>query len=147
MKSILPLMICAVLAAGCLGGMHNKGFADRRLYGHWSCVSATVDGRELPATTVSALRLELTKDRYVTTKGNEVLFDSRYRIEPESEPRKIFMIGTEGEATGKEASGIYKFQKEQLWICYAMPGDPEPVSFQSEAGSKAYFTIWSRQGK
>src|ERR1051325_9760898 len=77
-----------------------------QLTGNWSCVSAIVDGKALPAETVSALRLTLTQDRYKTEKGGQVLFDSSYRIDPSKTPKQINMVGTEGDLAGKEAEGI-----------------------------------------
>jgi len=146
MKTTLQLLMGVILStAGCVLGTANDGPTEPALIGRWKCVSATVDGKELPGETVAALRLELTKDRYRTVKGKEVLFDSAYRIETASSPKKIFMVGTEGEATGKEASGIYKFQQDQLWICYTMPGDPPPTAFESGAGSKRYLVVWTRE--
>ena len=120
---------------------------DKQLVGEWACVSAVVDGKALPEKTVQALRLTLTSDRYITRRGDEVLFDSVYRLERDAQPHRIYMVGNEGELTGKEASGIYKIDDGALTICYAMPGDPRPAEFASISGSKAYLTTWRRANK
>ena len=117
------------------------------LEGTWACVSATVDGRPLPKETTALLRLTLTRDRYKTEKGTEVLFDSTYTINPSKNPKHINMIGTEGDLKGKEAQGIYSLEKDVLQICYTMPGDGRPEKFKSPAGSKAYLVIWQREQK
>src|SRR3954471_18322659 len=105
MKTTLHLLLGAILlTAGCTIETANDRATDPKLIGRWKCVSATVDGKKLPQEAVASLRLELTKDRYTTFKRKEILFDSTYRVQTTSNPGKIFMIGTEGDATGKEAA-------------------------------------------
>jgi uncharacterized protein (TIGR03067 family) len=113
--------------------------------GTWVCESAAVNGVALPEATVKLLRLNLTKDRYQTTKGTQVLFESSYRVDPTRQPAEINIVGTEGELTGKEAQGIYSLAGDTLKICYTMPGKPRPKTFESAAGSEAYFMVWKRQ--
>ena len=115
------------------------------LVGTWVGVSVTVDGRVLPETTVQQLRLTLTQTQYKTEKGNEVLFDSTYTIEPSKSPKHINMIGTEGDLAGKAAEGIYSLDGNTLKVCYTMPGKPRPETFGSPAGSGIYMVVWKRQ--
>lgn len=117
------------------------------LSGTWSCVSAVVDGKALPAEAAGQLRLTLTENRYKTEKGSEVLFDSAYNVDASKTPKEINMVGTEGDLAGKEAQGIYSLEGEVLRICYTMPGLPRPQSFESLAGSKAFLVNWRRQGR
>jgi uncharacterized protein (TIGR03067 family) len=115
-----------------------------KLEGTWNCVSAKVDGNELAAETAAALRLTLTKDRYKTEKGSQVLFDSSYTINEATNPKEINMVGTEGDLMGKEAQGIYSLEGDVLRICYTMPGLARPQRFESPAGSKGYLVVWKR---
>ena len=128
---ILPALIALVTSC-----------SNDALEGTWNCASAVVDGKPLSEKTVGLLRLTLTPDRYKTQKGTEVLFDSSYTIDPSKKPKQIDMVGTEGELTGKKAQGIYDVRGHQLWICYTMPGKKRPTTFESKAGSEAYFIIW-----
>src|SRR6266700_544720 len=75
--------------------------------GAWGCSAATINGKQMPETTVKLLRLTMTKDRYKTEKGDEVLFDSTYTLDSTTDPKQINMVGTEGDLKGKEAHGIY----------------------------------------
>ena len=119
----------------------------KNLPGTWRCASATVDGKPLSEQAVKKLRLTLTADRYLTERGDEVLFDSTYRIDPAADPKRIEMIGTEGDAAGKPALGIYRLDRETLTICYTMPGTPRPKDFESKPGSGAYLITWARGTK
>jgi len=113
--------------------------------GEWSCVSAVIDGKPLPKSTAMALRLKLTADRYKTERDSEVLFDSTYTLDGSAEPKQINMVGTEGDLAGKEAQGIYLLEGNTLKICYTMPGQKRPATFESLPGSKAYLITWTRQ--
>jgi uncharacterized protein (TIGR03067 family) len=115
------------------------------IQGEWSCVSAVFDGKPLPKSTVTELRLKLTADRYKTERESEVLFDSKYTLNNSAEPKEINMIGTEGDLAGKEAQGIYLLEGNTLKICYTMPGQKRPATFESLLGSKAYLITWIRQ--
>lgn len=125
---------------------HHSAVKMNPLIGTWTGVSATIDGRELPETTVHQLRLTLTADRYKTEKGTEVLFDSTYAVDSSRSPKQINMIGTEGDLAGKIAEGIFSLDGDTLQICHTMPGKPRPTGFASPAGSGIYFVIWKRQG-
>src|SRR6266481_2685758 len=114
--------------------------------GAWVCSSATINGKQMPETTVKLLRLTLTKDRYKTEKGDEVLFDSAYKLDTAKDPKQINIVGTEGELKGKEAQGIYSLDGDTLKICYTMPGKSRPTAFESAAGSAAQCVVWKRKG-
>ena len=116
-----------------------------KIEGNWACISAMIDGKPLAESKAQLLRLTLTRERYTTQRGSEVLFDSTYTTDPSSNPKQIDMLGTEGELKGKNAPGIYSLVGDTLIICYAMPGKPRPVAFVSAPGSEAYLVTWKRQ--
>jgi uncharacterized protein (TIGR03067 family) len=116
-----------------------------KIEGSWDCVSAIVNGQALPEAVVQSLRLTLTNDRYITRRGDQVLFDSTYTTDPTQEPKRIKMLGTEGALKGKEAEGIYALEGDGLTMCYTMPGKSPPEAFDSSAGSEAYLIKWRRR--
>jgi uncharacterized protein (TIGR03067 family) len=97
--------------------------------------------------TAGQLRLTLTADRYKTERGEQVLFDSTYRLDAKQDPPHIDMIGTEGDLKGKAALGIWKLDGEQLTMCYVMPGSPRPTKFESQPQSGAFLVVWKRAQK
>ena len=121
-----------------------EGSKSDLLTGTWTCQSATVDGRALPEATIKLLRLTLTRDRFKTEKGKEVLFDSTYTVDAAKSPKQINMLGTEGELAGKESPGLYVLEGDTLRMCYTMPGKPRPAAFDSPAGSGVYLLVWKR---
>lgn len=132
-----------------LGGNLSVGFEDKELNelaGVWECVSAVNDGKRVDESTVAKLRLTLTKEgAYKTTLGDQVLFDSTCKIDNTKDPKRIDMIGTEGENKGKVAQGIYKLFDGKLTICYTMPGKDRPTEFKSDSGSAATLVVWQRK--
>jgi uncharacterized protein (TIGR03067 family) len=125
---------------------HQMNTTDN-LKGVWSCVSAIIDGKPLPRETTDLLRLTLTENRYKTEKGAQVLFESTYSTDPAKLPNEIKMLGTEGDFAGKEAVGIYSLEGNLLRICYVMPGQQRPASFESAVGSKAFLVTWQRHSR
>jgi uncharacterized protein (TIGR03067 family) len=139
-------VLIAAMCVAAIGQICDGQTPDERakLTGKWTCSSAVIDGRPLAEEGAKALQLTLTTDRYKTERGNQVLFDSTYSIDATKNPQTIDMVGTEGEAKGKPARGIYKLDGDQLTICYVMPGKDRPASFESKPDSGAYLVVWKR---
>ena len=117
------------------------------LPGTWTCVSATINGSPLAEEAARQLKLTMTADRFKTERGEQVLFDSTYTVDPAKNPPHIDMIGTEGELKGKPALGIYKLDANQLTLCYVMPGSPRPQALESQPQSGAFLIVWKRAEK
>jgi len=141
--SFLTAVATGLLLSPCGEETGSSGKA-RSLLGKWMCVAATVDGKLLPEKTVQELQLTITRERYTTMKGTETLFDSTYRLNTAVSPTRIYLLGNEGDLTGKEAEGIVSLETDTLIICYTMPAYPPPTKFVSSPGSKAYLVSWRR---
>jgi len=115
----------------------------RELEGVWSCESGTVNGRKLDEKTTRSLKLTLKGEQFKTERDDEVLFDSKYSIDTEADPKQIDMVGI-GELEGKVGQGIYELKKDRLTICYTMPGKERPKEFSSKEGSDAHLIVWRR---
>jgi uncharacterized protein (TIGR03067 family) len=140
----MKVLLATLLAAACAGAAEKEISLTSRMTGAWSCVAATINGKPLSETTVKKLHLTMTDTRYKTERGDEVLFDSTYRLDTTKAPVHISMVGTEGDLIGKEARGIIAVEGNMLKICYTMPGKPRPSTFESPANSEAYLIIWKR---
>ncbi len=115
-----------------------------QLPGVWTCVSGVKDGKPLAQEVVKQLRLTLTADKYKTELGQQVLFESTYRIDAAKKPKQIDIIGTEGANAGKAAQGIYSVEGDKLTLCYTMPGQDRPTEFASKPGTEITLTVWQR---
>ena len=143
-------MYAGFLIAALLAAEPSKSEAKktmRELEGVWTCESATINGRKLDEATVKSLKLTLKGEQYKTERGDEVLFDSTYSLDTKADPKRIEMVGTEGDLKGKPALGIYKLDRDRLIMCYTMPGQERPRDFKSEEKSEAYLLVWRRAEK
>src|SRR5262245_60498907 len=109
-RHVITAIVCSLASGIALGAEPVNAKA---LEGSWTCVSAVIDGKPLAAETASQLRLTMTADRYKTERGDQVLFDSTYKVDLKQNPPHIDMIGTEGELKGKAAPGSWKLDGEQ----------------------------------
>jgi uncharacterized protein (TIGR03067 family) len=141
------LVLGRVLACAASPRDGAAGDDTARIVGSWRCVSAVVNGKPLPEEMVRHLKLTLTQNGYKTERADEVLFDSTYTLDTRPTPAHIDIVGTEGEAVGKIAPGIYALENagEVLKICYVMPGGERPTAFRSEAASQAFLATWQRE--
>jgi uncharacterized protein (TIGR03067 family) len=114
------------------------------ILGNWSCVSGVINGNPLDANVAASLKLKMTTDRYRTERGEQVLFDSTYKLDPARQPKWIEMVGTEGDSAGKSALGIFALNGDELKMCYTMPGGARPTEFESSAGSGRFLVTWKR---
>jgi uncharacterized protein (TIGR03067 family) len=136
-----------IVTASMLVGAAAEGaepVSAKNLVGSWSCSSAVIDGRPLAYETARQLKLTLTADRYKTERGDQVLFDSTYKLDAAKNPTQIDMIGTEGELKDKAALGILKLDGDQLTMCYVMPGKERPTAFESAPQSGVFLVVWKR---
>jgi uncharacterized protein (TIGR03067 family) len=144
-NNILAALGIGVFLVASTAGGEKAAEEVKKLAGVWTCDSATNDGKPIAEETVKKLRLTLTKEGgYKTQRGDEVLFDSTYKIEPGEKPKHIDLIGTEGKNKGKAAQGIYALEGDKLTICYTMPGKERPTEFSSKPGSAATLVVWRR---
>ena len=120
---------------------------NKSLPGVWTCASAVIDGKPLAEEAAKNLKLTLTADRYKTERGEQVLFDSTYKVDAAKNPPQMDMIGTEGDLKSKVALGIYKLAGDTLTICYVMPGKERPAAFESQPQSGAFLVVWKRSEK
>jgi uncharacterized protein (TIGR03067 family) len=142
--SLLIVLATLLLLAVNVHGQDNDPDDREKLSGTWMSASAVNDGKRIADETVKNLRLTLTKNGYKTELGEQVLFDSTYRIDADKQPKQIDMIGTEGELKGRAAQGIYALDGDTLTICYTMPGNERPTQFESKPGSGATLVVWKR---
>jgi uncharacterized protein (TIGR03067 family) len=140
---VLPSLFVCLASPTPAAGPAPRGDA-AGLTGTWLCASAVVDGKPLADKVVKQLRLTIDEKRYKTERGDEILFDSTYRLDPSKRPKQIEMTATEGDAAGQPALGIYAVDGDTLRMCYVMPGGAQPKEFESAPGSKTFLVTWKR---
>ncbi|HEX3167945.1 MAG TPA: TIGR03067 domain-containing protein [Chitinophagaceae bacterium] len=103
-----------------------------KLNGSWVPVKLEINGNELPPTTFEKQKL--------------IINDTAYTFIAESVDKgiisykdgKMDIYGKDGVNAGRHITTIYKFENDQLVICYNLAGDKYPESYETK-GKPTYF--------
>ena len=109
------------------------------LNGTWIPVKQEFAGSTLPPETFEKQKLIISDSNYtviaesvdkgiVTYKGN-----------------KIDIYGKEGPNEGKHFTAIYKFEKEELTICYNLSGDSYPETFETKDKPVYFLSVFKKE--
>jgi len=103
-----------------------------KLDGTWIPVKEEFGGKELPAAAFQKQKLVISDSNYVFTAESVDKGVVKYSDD------KMDIYGKEGVNIGKHFTAIFKYENEQLSICYNLKGDNYPEAF-STAGHPLYF--------
>jgi RNA polymerase sigma factor (sigma-70 family) len=118
----------------------------QRLQGLWELVWLVNDGNKAPEDEVRAVRLELTDTAFRSDCAGPLFRESTYRIDPTSDPRRLDLT-SQGNFPPHVCQAIYRFEGDQLVLCYPRSGTERPTRFESKPGSGLTLTRWKRVGK
>lgn len=131
----------AVFVSAC-ATLRNEAPADPAIQGAWVPVSAELAGKKFDF--VKDFKLDVKSDRFVTQGGTQrdvgrlVFFDGN--------PRGVDVIGEDGTSKGQRLPAIYRFNADELEICYDLSGKERPNEFLSKPDTRL-FRITYRRGK
>ncbi|HVZ96239.1 MAG TPA: TIGR03067 domain-containing protein [Chitinophagaceae bacterium] len=136
MKKLALLMLAAVFL-GCSAAKKAAKHAGN-FDGVWIPVRQELGGKALPASLFEKQKLTIA--------------DSNYTFEAESTDKgivihhgnKMDIYGRKGVNAGKHFTAIYKFEKEQLLICYNLKGDAYPASFETKASPVFFLSVFKK---
>jgi uncharacterized protein (TIGR03067 family) len=119
------------------------------LKGKWIVVSAIRDGNKLSDEQVNGVTLTFdVTGRALVKKGNQLLFDGTFKIDPTKKPKTEDATQTsEGENKGKTTLSIYEIEGDTLKICSAEPEKDRPTEFSSMPGSGHFLRVFKREKK
>ncbi len=101
--------------------------------GTWIPVRQIFAGAELPVTAFEKQRLTMNDSTYIFVAESTDKGTVQY-----SGTNKMDIYGKEGVNAGKHFTAIYKFEKEELSICYNLEGTEYPEKFDTK-GQPLYF--------
>ena len=116
-----------------------------RLQGVWQLVWLVYDGKEATENEVRDVRLELTDTAFRSDVAGDLFRESTYTIDPTRDPRRLdFTNG--GDFPPHVCQAIYRFEGDQLVLCYSRANAERPARFESPPGSGLTLTQWRRVG-
>ena len=119
------------LAIGCSPGKKMNAKANV-LNGTWIPVKQEIGGTSLPGSAFQNQKLIISDSTYSFTAESVDKGVLKYKDE------KMDIYGKEGVNAGKHFTAIYKYENDQLSVCYNLAGDGYPETFDTR-GKRMYF--------
>ena len=129
---------CTLALMSCTTTTKTKANASA-LNGIWIPVKQEMGGKELPAIGFEKQKLIISDSTYTFTaesidKGVLTYGDG-----------KMDIYGREGVNAGRHFTAIYKYENEQLTICYNLKGDTYPEAFETKSKPLFFLSVFKKE--
>jgi len=111
--------------------------------GKWKIAEAALGGKDLPADTFEKMILELDENSYQLIEG-KVIDSGVIESIPNTSPKALEITGFFGPNKGKTYQCIYRFDGDDMIMCYNLSGDGVPMEFESKENSLLYLVRYKR---
>ena len=123
----------------CMAAATNVHAQSEKLNGTWIPISQEMNGKAFPKSMIENQKL--------------IINDSNYTVVAESVDKgmatfnnnKIDIYGKDGINAGKHFTAIYKFENNQLIICYNLKGDSYPDTFDTNGKPLFFLSVFKKQ--
>jgi len=110
------------------------------LEGEWQMLACVANGQSVPDSMLKTGRRVVRNQESSTYFGDHRVMQARYAVNKSHVPHTIDYVLS----NGKMQQGIWKFEGENLHICFALPGKPRPQDFSAPKGSGNTYTAWKQ---
>jgi uncharacterized protein (TIGR03067 family) len=101
-----------------------------KLMGRWELVSGLNEDKKIPEDKLKGSLMKVEKEHiYLLDRDNNKLWAMTYTLDTSKQPFQITMVSEAGDTKGKTAEGIYAIEGDNLRLCYSLPGQKRPVTF------------------
>jgi uncharacterized protein (TIGR03067 family) len=111
--------------------------------GKWKIIEAEFGGSRLPSKDFENLILELDETSY-QLKEEKIIDSGIVVLIGNTEPASLTITGLYGPNKGKTFHCIYKFDGDQMIMCYNLGGDSKPASFETFENTLLYLVRYQR---
>jgi len=111
--------------------------------GKWKIAEASLGGKELPASDFENMVLEMDENSYQLIEG-KVIDSGVIENIPDSSPKALEITGIFGPNKGKTYQCIYRFDGDDMIMCYNLGGDGPPEKFETKENSLLYLVRYKR---
>lgn len=134
----VSILLLFCLSFGCSTTRNTKNISNI-LNGSWIPVKQEMAGKELPSAAFAKQKL--------------IISDSNYTFIAESVDKgvvkysngKMDIYGKEGVNKGKHFTTIYKYENEQLTVCYNLKGDNYPEAFETKSKRTLFLSVYKKE--
>jgi uncharacterized protein (TIGR03067 family) len=110
-----------------------------KLNGTWLSVTEEIGGTLLPKAAFENQKLIISDSTYTFIAESIDKGVVKYRDD------KMDIYGKEGVNAGKHFTAIYKFENEQLTICYNLSGDSYPETFETKSKPTLFLSVFKKE--
>ena len=137
MRSLKYILLLAAVTG--LAGSKYITMKPEDLNGRWIPVKQEFGGKELPKSVFESQELIINDSTYIFTAES---IDKGILKFTEN---KIDIYGKEGVNIGKHFTAIYKYENEELTICYNLAGNGYPESFDIKNKPMHFLSVFKRK--
>lgn len=127
-----------ILGLGGAGTQNGRNIADK-LNGTWIPFKQELGGKSLPKNVFERERLIINDTTYT------VIAESVDKGVVKYSDGKMDIYGTEGVNKGKHFTAIYKYENDQLTICYNLIGNSYPEVFETNGKPALFLSVFKRE--
>ena len=135
----LSFIAVLILSLGC----HTTKNALKlgKLNGTWVPVKQEMGGSSLPNIAFEKQKLILNDSNYT------VVAESIDKGTVRSNGDKMDIYGKEGVNAGRHFTAIYKYENDELTICYNLSGDSYPQAFETKSNHLFFLSVFKKDVK
>jgi uncharacterized protein (TIGR03067 family) len=117
----------------------NVTMKSGKLNGTWVPIKQELGGKSLPNSVFEKQKLIIADSTYTFIAESIDKGVVKYRDD------KMDIYGTEGVNAGKHFTAIYKFENEQLTVCYNLSGDSYPETFDTQGKPMYFLSVFKKE--
>ena len=137
---LLTFVSLLILGLGC-AGTRNTISKHNQLNGSWVPLKQEIGGTALPNAAFATQRLILNDSTYT------VIAEGIDKGIVQYTGNKMDIFGKDGVNNGKHFTAIYKYENEQLSICYNLAGDSYPETFDTKGKRLFFLSVFQKEIK
>ena len=134
---LLSFLLFICLSMGCTSTKNSMSNSNI-LNGTWTPVKEEIGGKVLPAAAFEKQKLIINDSTYTFTAESVDKGLVKYNGD------KMDIYGKEGVNTGKHFTAIYKYENEQLSICYNLAGTGYPETFETKGKPLFFLSVFKK---
>jgi uncharacterized protein (TIGR03067 family) len=135
---LITFLSLLILSLDC-GSTGNLPAKPNELNGTWIPVKQEMGGKPWPAAMFEKQKLIVSDSLYT------FIAESVDKGELKYGGGKMDIYGKEGVNAGKHFTAIYKYENEQLTICYNLAGDTYPEGFETKSKSTLFLSVFKKE--
>lgn len=137
MKNLtLGIIICFIM--GC-SRSNNSNPKTINLNGNWAPIKQEMGGIQLPPSALANQKLTIADSTYT------VVAESVDKGIVKCTDNKMDIYGKEGVNAGKHFTALFKYENEQLTICYNLAGDSYPLAFETKGKPMYFLSVFKKE--